>query len=64
MKILKITKMYDNRIYLPLEIRELLKISNGEKIIFGYNEKQEIILFKNKEDKKYDRFNVQTSKTS
>ena len=56
--------MYDNRIYLPLEIRELLKISNGEKIIFGYNEKQEIILFKNKEDKKYDRFNVQTSKTS
>jgi len=61
MKILKTTKLYDNRIYLPAEIRDKLKISNGEIIIFGINENQEIVIFKNKEDKKIDRFNVNVS---
>ena len=62
MKILKTTKIYDNRIYLPEEIRKELKIpkkSNGEIIIFGLNDNQEIVLFKNKEEKKHDsRFEV------
>jgi len=62
MKILKTTKLYDNRIYLPIEIREKLNISNGEIIIFGINENQDIVIFKNKEDKKIDRFSVNTSK--
>ncbi len=61
MKIIKTTKLYDNRIYLPTEIRDMLKISNGEIIIFGINENQEIVIFKNKEDKKTDRFNVSVS---
>ena len=61
MKILKTTKLYDNRIYLPIEIREKLNISNGEIIIFGINENQDIVIFKNKEDKKIDRFNVNVS---
>lgn len=68
MKILKTTKIYDNRIYLPIEIREILGIpektkeSNGEIIIFGLNDNQEIVIFKNKEEKKHDsRFKVKTS---
>jgi len=61
MKILKTTKLYNQRLYLPTEIREMLKISNGETIIFGLNENQEIVIFKNKEDKKTDRFNVNRS---
>jgi len=64
MKILKTTKIYDNRIYLPQIIRDKLKIpeeSNGEIIIFGLNIHNEIILFKNKEEKKSDRFIVSTS---
>ncbi|KKM89499.1 hypothetical protein LCGC14_1248130 [marine sediment metagenome] len=62
MKILKTTKLYDNRIYLPIEVRDILKISNGEIIIFGINENGEIVIFKNKKDKKIDRFNVSVSK--
>ena len=61
MKIIKTTKLYNNRIYLPIEIRDMLEISNGEIIIFGINENQEIVIFKNKEDKKIDRFNVNVS---
>ena len=61
MKILKTTKLYNNRIYLPNEIRDILDISNGETIIFGLNDNQEIILFNNKEEKKHDRFKVKTS---
>ena len=59
MKILKTTKIYNNRIYLPLEVREKLNVSNGDKIIFGINYEQEIVLFTNKEEKKH-RFNVST----
>ena len=62
MRILKTTKIYDNRIYLPSEIRNMLEIENGETIIFGLNENQELVIFKNKEDKKTDRFNVSVSK--
>ena len=64
MKILKTTKIYDNRIYLPMEIRDKLGLkeeANGEIIIFGLNDSQEIVLFKNKEEKKHDRFKVKTS---
>ncbi len=61
MKIIKTTKLYDNRIYLPLEIREILEVSNGETIIFGLNYNNEIVLFKNKEEKKSSRFIVRTS---
>nr|BDI55210.1 MAG: AbrB family transcriptional regulator [uncultured archaeon] len=60
MKILKTTKIYNNRIYLPLEVREKLKVSNGDKIIFGINYDQEIVLFTNKEEKKHSRFEVST----
>lgn len=60
MNIIKTTKVYNNRIYLPLEVREKLEISNGDKIIFGI-ENDQIILFTNKEEKKHDRFNVRTS---
>ena len=63
MKILKTTKLYNNRIYLPNEIREILgDVSNGEVIIFGLNDNQEIVLFKNK--KHDNRFNVKTSTNS
>ena len=61
MKILKTTKIYDNRIYLPNEIRKILEVKNGEIIIFGLNNNNEIVLFKNKEEKKSDRFIVNTS---
>ncbi len=64
MKILKTTKIYDNRIYLPQIIRDKLAIpeeSNGEIIIFGLNYNNEIVLFKNKEEKKSSRFIVSTS---
>ena len=62
MKILKTTKIYDNRIYLPQIIRDKLEISeesNGEIIIFGLNENQDVIIFKNREEKK--RFTVNTT---
>jgi len=60
MKIIKTTKIYDNRIYLPLEIRKKLEVSNGDIIIFGIDNNK-IILFTNKEEKKSDRFIVNTS---
>jgi len=59
MKIIKTTKIYDNRIYLPLEIRKKLEVSNGDIIIFGIDNNK-IILFTNKEEKT-DRFIVKTS---
>ena len=62
MNILKTTKVYNQRIYLPKEIREILKVENGDKVIFGINNNNEIILFKNKEEKNTtDRFKVKTS---
>lgn len=60
MKIIKTAKIYDNRIYLPLEVREQLEVSNGDKIIFGIDN-DKIILFTNKEEEKiHSRFNVST----
>ena len=61
MKIIKTTKLYNNRLYLPNEIRELLKTKNGDIIIFGLDEHGNIIIFKNKEEKKTTRFNIATS---
>jgi len=61
MNILKTTKVYNQRIYLPKEIREILKVENGDKVIFGINNNNEIILFKNKEEKNTGRFKVKTS---
>ena len=61
MKIIKTTKLYNNRLYLADEIRELLKAKNGDTIIFGLDEHGNIIIFKNKEEKK-SRFNIATSK--
>ena len=62
MKILKTTKIYNNRIYLPNEIREQLNAKDGDIIIFGLDEHQNIVIFKNKEEKKHDsRFKVKTS---
>jgi len=66
MNILKTTKIYNNRIYLPKEIlkklgiSEKVKESNGEIIIFGLNEHEDVVIFKNKEEKK-SRFNISTS---
>ena len=62
MKILKTTKIYDNRIYLAKEILELLKAKNGDTLIFGLNYEKEVVIFVNKEEKeKKSRFNVSTN---
>ena len=61
MKILKTTKIYNNRIYIPKEILEHLKVENGDRIIFGLDEHEHIVIFKNEEEKKSTRFNIATS---
>ena len=61
MKIIKTTKLYNNRLYLPNEIREKLEAKNGDIIIFGLDEHEHIVIFKNKEEKKSTRFNIATS---
>ena len=61
MNILKTTKIYNNRLYLPNEIREKLEAKNGDIIIFGLDEHEHIVIFKNKEEKKSTRFNIATS---
>jgi bifunctional DNA-binding transcriptional regulator/antitoxin component of YhaV-PrlF toxin-antitoxin module len=58
MKIIKTTKIYDNRIYLPKEILELLKAKNGDTLIFGLNYEKEVVIFVNKDEKKSARFNI------
>jgi bifunctional DNA-binding transcriptional regulator/antitoxin component of YhaV-PrlF toxin-antitoxin module len=48
-KLIKITEIYNDRIYCPKEIRKLMNLKNRDKIIFGQNDKQQIILLKNEE---------------
>ncbi len=62
MKIIKTTKIYDNRIYLPIEIREQLKAKNGDTLIFGINYEKEVVIFMNKDEKKTTRFNIASTK--
>jgi len=61
MKIIKTTKIYNNRIYLAKEILELLKAKNGDTLIFGLNYEKEVVIFVNKDEKKNTRFNVSTT---
>jgi bifunctional DNA-binding transcriptional regulator/antitoxin component of YhaV-PrlF toxin-antitoxin module len=58
MQILKTTKIYNSRLYLPKEILELLKAKDGDVIIFGLDEHHNITIFKNEEEKKSTRFNI------
>ena len=58
MKIIKTTKIYDNRIYLAKEILKLLKAKNGDILIFGLNNEKEVVIFINKDEKKTTRFNI------
>lgn len=61
-EILKTTKIYNNRIYLPNEIRKKLEAENGDIIIFALNDREELIIFKNKkEEKKPNRFTISTT---
>lgn len=62
MNIIKTTKVYQNKVWIPAEIRERLGITDGDKIIWKQNDFGEIVIEKNKKKRKRKRFRVQNAK--
>jgi AbrB family looped-hinge helix DNA binding protein len=60
MNIIATTKIYNGRVYLPKEVRKKLKLKDGDRIIVSINTQNQIVLDKNREEKKI-KTNVYTS---